>query len=201
MNKTKLNAVISDLKSFDWKQVIDYGNNLGPKFNNAQWRFMKGLIMEKATESYSNDPTFKYVGEKHCDFTWEKHNITIEQKSIMAGKFYTKKNKLKKTLNFILTNSQGTNNSTKISSSSVADVLIGISSDGVVFAPKDVVMKYLTENGDGCVVNIPGSEIVEITGYLEPGANYENNLYEVLITAMEENLMKENDRKRLTKNK
>jgi hypothetical protein len=199
MNKTKLNAVISDLKSFDWKQVIDYGNNLGPKFNNAQWRFMKGLIMEKATESYSNDPTFKYVGEKHCDFTWEKHNITIEQKSIMAGKFYTKKNKLKKTLNFILTNSQGTNNSTKISSISVADVLIGISSDGVVFAPNDVVMRYLTQNDDGYVVNIPGSEIVEITGYLEPGATYENNLYEVLITAMEENLMKENDRKRLTK--
>ena len=201
MNKTKLNAVISDLKSFDWKQVIDYGNNLGPKFNNAQWRFMKGLIMEKATESYANDPTFKYVGEKHCDFTWEKHNITIEQKSKMADKFYTKKNKLKKTLNFILTNSQGTNNSTKISSISVADVLIGISSDGVVFAPKDVVMKYLTENGDGYVVNIPGSEIVEITGYLEPRATYENNLYEVLITAMEENLMKENNRKRLTKNK
>jgi len=197
MNKTKLNAVISDLKSFDWKQVIDYGNNLGPKFNNAQWRFMKGLIMEKATESYSNDPTFKYVGEKHCDFKWEKHNITIEQKSIMAGKFYTKKNKLKKTLNFILTNSQGTNNSTKISS--IADVLIGISSDGVVFAPNDVVMRYLTQNDDGYVVNIPGSEIVEITGYLEPGATYENNLYEVLITAMEENLMKENDRKRLTK--
>ena len=197
MNKTKLNAVISDLKSFDWKQVIDYGNNLGPKFNNAQWRFMKGLIMEKATESYSNDPTFKYVGEKHCDFKWEKHNITIEQKSIMAGKFYTKKNKLKKTLNFILTNSQGTNNSTKISS--IADVLIGISSDGVVFAPNDVVMRYLTQNDDGYVVNIPGSEIVEITGYLEPGATYENNLYEVLITAMEENLMKEKDRKRLTK--
>ncbi len=197
MNKTKLNAVISDLKSFDWKQVIDYGNNLGPKFNNAQWRFMKGLIMEKATESYANDPTFKYVGEKHCDFTWEKHNITIEQKSKMADKFYTKKNKLKKTLNFILTNSQGTNNSTKISS--IADVLIGISSDGVVFAPNDVVMRYLTQNDDGYVVNIPGSEIVEITGYLEPGATYENNLYEVLITAMEENLMKENDRKRLTK--
>ena len=197
MNKTKLNAVISDLKSFDWKQVIDYGNNLGPKFNNAQWRFMKGLIMEKATESYANDPTFKYVGEKHCDFKWGKHNITIEQKSKMADKFYTKKNKLKKTLNFILTNSQGTNNSTKISS--IADVLIGISSDGVVFAPNDVVMKYLTQNDDGYVVNIPGSEIVEITGYLEPGATYENNLYEVLITAMEENLMKENDRKRLTK--
>lgn len=197
MNKTKLNAVISDLKSFDWKQVIDYGNNLGPEFNNAQWRFMKGLIMEKTTESHANDPTFKYVGEKHCDFKWEKHNITVEQKSIMTQKFYTKKNKLKKTISFIFTNSQGTNNSTKIIS--VADVLIGISSDGVVFAPKDVVIKYLTENGDGFVVNIPGSEIVEITGYLEPSANYENNLHEVLIAAIEDNLMKENDRKRLTK--
>ena len=39
------------------------------------------------------------------------------------------------------------------------------------------------------MVNIPGSEIVELTGYLEPGAKYENNLYEVLMTAIEENLM------------
>lgn len=193
MNKTKLNAVVSDLKSFDWRKVVDYGNSLGPKFDDAQWRFMKGLIMEMAAEQHANDPTFKYVGETHCDFKWGKHKITVEQKSKMAGKFYTKKNKLKKTLGFILTNSYGTNNSNKISATSVADVLIGISSDGVVFAPKEVVMKHLTQNGDGFVVNIPASEVIEITGYLEPGTKYENNLDEDIQNAIKENI------KRLTK--
>jgi hypothetical protein len=188
MNKTKLNAVVTDLKSFNWRKVVDYGNSLGPKFDDAQWRFMKGLIMEKATEQHANDPTFKYVGETHCDFKWGKHKITIEQKSKMAGKFYTKKNKLKKTLGFILTNSYGTNNSNKISVTSVADGLIGISSDGVVFAPKDVVMKHLTQNGDGFVVNIPASEVIEITGHLEPGIKYENNLDQDFQIAIEENI-------------
>lgn len=188
MNKTKVKAVISDLKSFDWKKVIDYGNGLGPEFDDAQWRFMKGLIMEKATEQHANDPTFKYVGETHCDFKWGKHKITIEQKSKMAGKFYTKKNKLKKTLGFILTNSYGTNNSTKISTASVADGLIGISSDGVVFAPDDVVMKHLTQNGDGFVVNIPADEVTEITGYMEPDTTVKSNLARRILEVIEEDI-------------
>jgi hypothetical protein len=62
-----------------------------------------------------------------------------------------------------------------------------------VFAPKDVVMKHLTQNGDGFVVNIPASEVIEITGYLEPGTKYENNLDEDLQNAIKENI------KRLTK--
>jgi hypothetical protein len=62
-----------------------------------------------------------------------------------------------------------------------------------VFAPKDVVMKHLTQNGDGFVVNIPADEIIEITGYLEPGVSYENNLDEDIQTAIKENI------KRLTK--
>jgi len=188
MNKTKLKAVVSDLKSFDWQKIVDYGNSLGPKFDEAQWRFLKGYIMEASSEVHANDPTFKYVGETHCDFKWSKHKITVEQKSKMAGKFYTKKNKLKKTISFILTNSYGTNNSNKISATSVADVLIGISSDGVVFAPKDIVMKHLTQNGDGFVVKIPASEITEITGYLEPGTTYENNLDQDIQTAIKENI-------------
>ena len=64
MNKTKLNKVVTDLKSFNWKAVIDYGNSLGPKFDDAQWRFLKGLIMEKAAEVHSGDTTFKYVDER-----------------------------------------------------------------------------------------------------------------------------------------
>jgi hypothetical protein len=188
MNKTKLNKVVTDLKSFNWKAVIDYGNSLGPKFDDAQWRFLKGLIMEKAAEVHSGDTTFKYVGETHCDFKWGKHKITVEQKSKMAGTFYTKKNKLKKTISFILTNSYGSNNTNKISESSVADILIGISSDGVVFAPKDVVMKHLTQNGDGFVVNIPADEITEITGYLESEPTVKNNLAQRILEAIEEDI-------------
>jgi hypothetical protein len=188
MNKTKLNAVVSDIKSFNWKKVVDYGNGLGPEFDNAQMRFLKGMIMEKAAEVHSKDPSFKYVGETHCDFKWSKHKITVEQKSKMAGKFYTKKNKLKKTISFILTNSYGTNNSNKISTSSVADVLIGISSDGVVFAPKSVVMKHLKQNGDGFVVNIPATEITEITGHLESNPVVNSNLARRLLEVIEEDI-------------
>ena len=190
MKQTKIDQIVADIKTFDWQKVIDYANSLGTQFNDAQWRFLKGLILERAAEIHSNDSTFKYVGETHCDFRWGKYKITVEQKSKTAGKFYTKKNKLKKTISFILTNSYGTNNTDKISSTSVSDVLIGIASDGVVFASKDTVLKYLKENGEGFVVNIPATEIVEITGHTTQKVKYESKLAEKIIEAIDEEIIR-----------
>jgi hypothetical protein len=49
-------------------------------------------------------------------------------------------------------------------------------------------MKHLKQNGDGFVVNIPATEITEITGHLESNPVVNSNLARRLLEVIEEDI-------------
>jgi hypothetical protein len=162
--------VIDDLKAFDWNTIIERGNGLDD-LNDAQWRFIKGLVVELTVEKYSNDPTFKYVGDVHKDYDWAKHKLSVELKSQLSGGMYGKKGGLLKNFSIKLNNSNGTNKKDILPSSDVADILIVVRNDGAFVIDKELVLKRAKKGGDGFDVTVSRDEIVELTGKVKVNKN------------------------------
>ena len=153
--------MIKELKTYDWKSVLRLGNNLG-EFNDEQWRFLKALIIELATEKYSNSK-LKYVGAKHKDFD-SVSGHSVELKSQFSETFYKNNGQLRKTFNVKFNNSMGTNNNDVLPDDHVCDYLILMRRDGVCLIDRKTIMKKSVKKGDGFMLVLEASDLVEITG-------------------------------------
>lgn len=182
MNST----VIHDIQQWNWQTIIDYSNSLDD-FNDSQWRFLKGLIIEKTVEKHSNDPTLAYVGEVHRDFVWGLHGLDIELKSNMTASMYTKKGQYRKNYSIKLNNSMGTNNHS-LRPQDVADIIIVPMSDGVFALDRATVLANHTALGDGVVVRVTADQIVPITGPMTQKADYINTLKRDVMHTIEQGL-------------
>lgn len=178
MNQT----VINDIKKWNWQTIIDFGNSLDD-FNDAQWRFLKGLIIELSVEKHSNDPTLKYVGQVHKDFVWGKHGLDIELKSNLAGSMYTKKGQLRPNFSIKLNNSMGTNKKT-LTAQNVADIIIVPMKNGVFAIDRATVLANHTLLGDGVSVKVTSSQIIPITGPLDRKNTYNTKLKQAIMSAI-----------------
>lgn len=170
MNQT----IINDLKNFDWQTVLDWANSLND-FNDAQWRFLKGLMIEYSVAKHG-DPTFKYVGQVHKDFEWGKHNIDVELKSNMTTSMYTKKGQLRKNYGIKLSNSMGTNKKKKLNPSDVADIIIVPTENGVFVIDRATAVAHSKVKGDGVEIKVPGTSVTPLTGVIAQKTVYKHTL-------------------------
>ena len=162
-------AVLEDLKSFPWQTILHVANGLGD-LNDAQLRFIKGLIIEKTVAHCSNQ-LLTYVGAVHTDFEWHNRKLLVELKSNVSGAMYYKNNgkgyekgDIKKKFGIKLNNSNGTNTKTILTSNDVADLLIGVYSDGAFVVDKETVLKNSKAGGDGWELTLKNSDVTPITG-------------------------------------
>jgi hypothetical protein len=172
---------IDDIKLWNWQTIIDFGNSLDD-FNDAQWRFLKGLIIELAIEKHS-DPTLQYVGQVHKDFIWGKYALDIELKSNMTASMYTKKGQLRPNYSIKLNNSMGTNKKS-LSAQDVADIIIVPMKNGVFALDRATVLANHTLLGDGVSVKVTASQIIPITGPVTQKTTYNTNLKQAIMTAI-----------------
>lgn len=178
--------IIDDLKAFDWQTIIEYGNSLDD-LNDGQFRFVKGLAVELCVEKHSNS-NLVYVGAKHKDFDWFKHNITAELKSQLSGGMYGKKGKLKKNYTIKLNNSHGTNKQATLNPANVADVTIVVRDDGAFAIDKATAIRNARSGGDGFEVKVTKSEVVELSGLVIPNKTFNTNLKRIIIAAIQASL-------------
>jgi hypothetical protein len=180
--------IIDDLKAFNWQTIIEYGNSLGD-LNEGQWRFLKGLVVELVTEKFSNGNLI-YVGAKHKDFDWPRHNISIsvELKSQFTKSMYDKKGRLRKNYTIKLNNSHGTNEKKKMDIADVADLIIVVRDDGAFAIDQDTAIRNAISGGDGFEVKVTKSEIVELSGLIVPDKVYNTNLKQQIMTVIRNSL-------------
>ena len=163
------NAVLEDLKSFPWRTILHVANGL-EDLNDAQLRFIKGLIIEKTVAHCSNQ-MLTYIGAVHTDFEWHNRNLLVELKSNVSSSMYYKNNgrghekgDIKKQFQIKLNNSNGTNTKTILTPSDVSDLLIAVYKDGAFVVDKETVIKNSVAGGDGWVLTLKHSDITPITG-------------------------------------
>lgn len=159
-----MSDIINDMKNFNWQKIIDYGNGLDD-LNDAQLRFVKGRAVELAIEKFA-DNDLKYVGEKHKDYIWPKHNASIEAKSQFSAKMFDRKGNLKEDFDIKINNSNGTNKKTVLSKDDVADYVVVVRKDGAFAVDKNTVISRSNGDGDGFSCKVKKDEITLLTGRL-----------------------------------
>jgi hypothetical protein len=174
--------IINDLKALDWQTIINFGNSLSD-LDEAQLRFLKGLVVELTVEKYSD---IKYVGDVHRDFEWKRHSVDIELKSQLSLSMHTKKEKLCKTFNIQLSNSYGTNNQDALDLDNVADILIVVRKDGAFVIDRHTVMEHAVKRGDGWFLKIPNTKINDLTGLIKQQTTYQSTLKQDIINLIKQ---------------
>lgn len=179
--------LVKDLQALNWQTIIDFGNSL-TDLDDAQWRFLKGLIVELTLETYSD---IRYVGEVHRDFVWKRHNVDLELKSQLSLSMYTsKQKKLCKTFNLTFNNSYGTNEAKTLDPKNVADVLIVVRNDGAFAIDKKTVLAHCVKKGDGWVLKIPSAKITNLTQRIEQKVQYQNTIKQDVIALIKQAIPK-----------
>jgi hypothetical protein len=181
--------VLQTLKGFNWQKVNDFSNSLDD-LNDAQWRFIKGLIIELMVEDSSNS-VLQYVGAVHKDFDWVHGGDTfsVELKSQFSDSMYKKDGNLKKRFSIKLSNSNGTNKQAELNPNNVADILIVTRNDGAFVIDKDTVMRNAVMEGDGFSVVVPNSEIIEFSGKLSIVNKLQTNLKGVILQSIKDAML------------
>lgn len=185
---------VNRCKKINWQKISDVCESLDD-LNDSQYRFLKGRFIELLIENESNG-LFKYVGTKHKDFECDRFKYTVELKSATSLQLYKKDGTLKKGNTIILNNSMGTNKKSTLHSDEVADYLLIVKSDGAVITDKQTVLNNAYSNGDGFVVKLKPSDVVELSGMLSPKTNYsirlksevDNLLREVILALGDKNV-------------
>lgn len=178
-------TAIDRMKKFNWQEIIDRGTGLDD-FNDAQWKFAKGFIVEMIAEKYCNNELVA-VREDHKDFDWPSLGLTVELKSQLSGPMYNKNGTLKKNYEIVFNNSQGTNKLDELPNEHITDYLLVIRNDGAFVIDRDITKKYAIKKGDGFKVVVPGTEITELSGKIT-AVPRKNNLRQLIEQVIKDNV-------------
>lgn len=151
---------VNELKKFNWHNILTTACSLSD-FNDAQWRFLKALIIELCIEKYSND-NLKYVGVPHKDYDWTKLDLSVELKSNTSHTMFGKRGKIRDNFTIMLNNSMGTNNKVTLDKSEVSDIIVAVFADGVFAIDKETAINHLVKKGDGFSIVIPKDRITMV---------------------------------------
>ncbi len=170
--------ILEDLRLLSWQEILDYATGL-KEFDNAQWRFLKGYIVEvliekKSISTLGPDLGFTYVGDKAKDYVWGKHSISVELKSLLSSSMYTKKGKIRKNFKIKLNNSNGSNTK-QITLADIADIILVVLNDGIFIIDNETALENVKHTGDGNIITIPGDLVIEISGRIITGDKYTKN--------------------------
>lgn len=173
-------VILNDIQNFNWNSIITVGGGIDD-LNDAQLRFVKGLVVEFTTEKYS---TLHYVGAVHRDFDWPLHNIGVELKSQFSAKMFNKDGTPKDKFDIKLSNSNGTNKKDKLNPEDVADIIIVVRRDGAFAIDKNTAIANSIQTGDGFSVSINVNDIDLITPTPVIVPSIKLNLKETIVNAI-----------------
>jgi hypothetical protein len=172
--------VIDRMKSWDWQTIVNIGASLDD-LNDAQWRFLKGLVQELALEKFSGGD-LKYVGKPHKDFEWLEQNLSVEAKAQSSQKLFDRLGKIKKKIEVKLNNSNGTN-VRDLDPNNVCDIIVVTRRDGGFAVDKSRALACARKDGDGFVLELSPDDIICLSGRLEITKQYDIKLKEQTIDA------------------
>jgi hypothetical protein len=161
VSKTQHADIINDFKKFLWANIIDYGNSVSG-LNDRQYRFLKGKVIEKAVEFFSNGNLI-YTGDSDKDYFWPKYNISVEAKTQFSQSMFYKDGSVVKSFSVKLTNSNGTNKKTSLTEEEIPEYVLVIRNDGAFVITRDIVIKNSIATGDGFICEVTRDDIILLT--------------------------------------
>lgn len=168
-------------KTVDWQKINDVCESLDD-LNDSQYRFIKGKFIELLVEDQSSG-VLTYVGAKHKDFDCNQYNVTLELKSETSNNLYNKKG-LKPNFSVRFNNSLGTNKDS-LDINHVTDYLIIVKKDGAVLVDKKTILQNVVSYGDGFILTLQPTKVVELTGRL-----FQKDKYKIDLKWRIDNLLK-----------
>ena len=173
-------AVIDRMRSWDWQTRVNVGASLDD-LNEAQWRFLKGLVQELALERFSHGD-LHYVGRPHQDFEWPARNLTVEAKAQSSQRMYDRRGDIKSKNEIKLNNSNGTN-VRDLDAANVCDIIVVTRRDGGFAVDRGTALARARKDGDGYVLQLSAQDIVPLTPRLQITQQFDINLKEQTIDA------------------
>lgn len=159
---SKIDAkVISQLKSWDWDLIIDFGLNHVNNIKGNQNNFWRGGLIEKIIAR--QDDTLDFVGTKeyHKDFFWNRFKITMENKSLLNTTMYDRRGKLKPILKVKLCSLRSKR---KIKKEEICDIILVIMKDGSFVIPKNIAIHNTVQLDKQIDIVVASNHIIEISG-------------------------------------
>ena len=159
---SKIDAkVISQLKSWNWDLIIDFGLNHVNNIKGNQNNFWRGGLIEKIIAR--QDDTLDFVGTKeyHKDFFWNRFKITIENKSLLNTTMYDRRGKLKPVLKVKLCSLRSKR---KIKKEEICDIILVVMKDGSFIIPKNIAIHNTVQLDKQIDIVVASNHIIEISG-------------------------------------
>ena len=142
-------------KEVNWTKFVNLVTSIGPQFNDAQWRFLKAVVFEKAVEAFS-EKKLVYVAQVGCDFIIPSLNNAKVEMKYKEDVLYTEKSRVprKNAQSITLMNSKGTNVHTGLPDE-YADFILIVGRRGAAIVDKPTIGNYIKINGDSITAVIP----------------------------------------------
>lgn len=159
---SKIDAkVISQLKSWNWDLIIDFGLNHVNNIKGNQNNFWRGGLIEKIIAR--QDDTLDFVGTKeyHKDFFWNRFKITMENKSLLNTTMYDRRGKLKPVLKVKLCSLRSKR---KIKKEEICDIILVVMKDGSFIIPKNIAIHNTVQLDKQIDIVVASNHIIEISG-------------------------------------
>lgn len=153
--------IVTELKSWDWDFIIDFGINHVSNIKGNQYNFWRGSLIE--TVISMQDDNLKFVGdqENHKDFNWERFGITVECKSLFNKSLYDQRGKLKSSLRFNLCSLRSNR---KIKQDEICDLILVVMKDGSFIVPKHIAIHNVVQSTNKVDIVVASNHIIEISG-------------------------------------
>lgn len=159
---SKIDAkVISQLKSWNWDLIIDFGLNHVNNIKGNQNNFWRGGLIEKIIAR--QDDTLDFVGTKeyHKDFFWNRFKLTMENKSLLNTTMYDRRGKLKPILKVKLCSLRSKR---KIKKEEICDIILVVMKDGSFIIPKNIAIHNTVQLDKQVDIVVASNHIIEISG-------------------------------------
>jgi hypothetical protein len=149
-------------KEVNWTKFVNLVTSIGPQFNDAQWRFLKAIVFEKAVEAFS-EKKLVYVSQVGCDFIIPSLNNAKVEMKYTEDVLYTEKSRIprKNAQSITLMNSKGTNSHTGLPDE-YADFILIVGRRGAAIVDKPTISSYIKINGDSITATIPTDKMTFI---------------------------------------
>lgn len=159
---SKLDKIITELKSWEWDFIIHFGMNEVDKLKGkgSQYNWLRGDMIEDVLAT--QDPTLEFVGKNHQDFYWRRFKISVEGKSLLKNSMYDSKGKLREIFKVKLCSLRSKR---KITTKDVCDIILVVMKDGSFIIPKKAAMLAAEYNDKQVDIVIESKYIIEISGH------------------------------------
>lgn len=152
--------VISQLKSWDWDFIIDFGFNKISHLKGGQLNAVRGTYMEEII--LLEDDQLELLREDHKDFYWHRFKLTAELKTQFSQSMYNKGGRLKDSYTVQLATMRSKRKINK--SNQICDIILVLRNDGAFIIPKHVAAQNIKQKDKKVDIIVGPKDIIEISG-------------------------------------